>query len=580
MNAKPFILIPLVAALVACGSNDSSTTSSAAGTVSVLITDNLSQNYNEVWVEVQSINAVDQDGQSVALFEDTSGRTYNLSQLVNIGALIDTRSVASGTYSSFEIGLDNAITLVDPAGNTIDAVFDQTGGPAYTISVDGNLVVNSGQPATLALDFDLANFTYDPATNTVTPVVVQKDPNALAQAVATTRGAIQAINGSGQFVLNPVGGGAAITINLHNNATVTNPGSGAIGSDTSLLQPGMSVRVSGIYDANTLTITATSVVVDGSASPTALHHEVEGYVTAVNGTVVELNVEEATFRPAGNLLSIDVGSAIFSKGSLDMLAMGQELEIKGDWNSDTFSAAVVEIEGAPRNTGDYSYDYDYAEIEGRVTSVTDGSVTLTVQKYEHVNGISIGQSVTIDRSGAWYKHGDASCLASGMEVEVKGAFTANAMKASVIEYEDNSCYGAYGGGEYAEIEGRVTSVTDGTVTLTVQKYEHVNGISIGQSVTVDRDNAWYKDGNAACLVPGARIEVEGSYDGSAMDAFVIEFEDDSCYGNRGSSDYPEIEGTVTKVTDDTVTLTVQEYEHVSGIFVGQSRHHRAPWSPL
>ncbi len=571
MNVKPLVLIPLVTALVACGGSDSDSFGvTGAGTVSVLITDNLSQNYNEVWVEVRSITATGQGGQTVTLFEDVTGRTYNLSQLVNIGALIDTRSVAPGTYTLFDIELDNDITLVDPAGNTIDAVFGQTGKPAHTIAVDGNLVVDPARPVTLALDFDLANFTYDPATNTVTPVVVQKDPDALSQAVATTRGAVQAINGPGRFVLTPAGSDAAITVNLHGNATVTNPGSGVIKPDTSLLQPGMSVRVSGVYDADTLTITATSVVIDGSAAPVALRHEVEGYVTAVTGTIVELNIEEATFRPASNLLSIDVGNALFSKGSLDMLATGQELEIKGDWDGSTFSAAVVEIEGAPRNTGSYSYDDDYAEIEGIVTSATGDSVTLTVREYEHVSGISIGQSVTIDRSGAWYKHGDASCLAPGMEIEIKGAFTANAMTASVIEYEDNSCYGAYGGGGYAEIEGSVTGVTGSTVTLTVQEYEYVSGISIGQSITIDRNDVWYKDGNATCLAPGARIEVEGSFDGTAMDAFVIEFEDGSCYGNHGSDDYPEIEGTVTSVTEDAVTLTVREYEYVSGISRGQS----------
>ncbi len=571
MNAKPFVLIPLVTALVACGGSDSEpSATSGASTVSVLITDNLSQNYNEVWVEVHSIHALDQNGQRVVLFEDTAGRTYNLSQLVNIGTLVDTRTITPGTYTSFEVVLGNAITLIDPSGTVINATFDQSGNATHTVTIDGNLVVDSDRPTTLALDFDLANFTYDPVTHVVTPVVIQKDPGALAQAVANMRGEVRSVDGPGRFTLMPAGGGAAIIVDLHDNATVADPASGGITPDTAPLRAGMDVRVSGTYDADTLTIIATGVVIERSTTPVILRHEAEGYVVAVNGTVIELDVDEATFLPGSNVLSIDIGRAIFSKGNLAMLSTGQKIEIKGDWDGTTFTAAVVEIEGAPRNTGSNNYDDDYAEIDGVVTDVTGDAVTLTVREYEHVNGISIGQSITVDRRNAWYKHGDASCLASGMEIEIKGALAADAMTAFVIEYDDNSCYGAYGGGKYAEIEGIVTDVTDATVTLTVQEYEHVSGIAMGQSVTVRRDDVWYKDGEATCLAPGARIEVEGSYDGTTLDAFTIEFEDGSCDGTSDSDGYVEVEGTVTAVTDGTVILDVQEYERISGISVGQS----------
>ncbi len=447
MNAKPFVLVPLVTALVACGGSgtDSSTSSNLGSTVSVLITDNLTQTYSEVWVEVRSISAIDANGQKVVLFEDTTGQTYNLSQLVNVGALVDAQTVTPGTYTSFEIVLGNQITLVRAdTGAVINATFDQTGNPTHTVTVGGNLVVDPNQPATLALDFDLANFTYDDVTKTVTPSVIQKDPNELAQATATTQGQVQAVNGPDQFVVAPATGGADITVNLHNNATVTDPAAGTVAPDTTGLQPGMNVNVSGTYDANTLTVTAANVQVDRPTAPVALRHEVEGIVVSVNGAVIEIDVKEASFRPDGNTLTIDVGNALFSKGSLTMLAAGQEVEIKGDWDGTGFTAGVVEIEGAPRNTSSRSYDDDYAEIEGWVTAVAADSVTLTVREYEHVSGIRVGDVLTIDRSGAWYKHGDAACLAPNMEIEVKGAFTATTMEAFVIEYDDDSCYGAYG----------------------------------------------------------------------------------------------------------------------------------------
>ncbi len=570
MNAKPFALVPLVIALAACGGSDSESSAAlGGGSVSVLITDDLSRNYNEVWVEVRSISAVAPDGQRVVLFEDATGRTFNLSQLVNIGTLVDTQVVTPGTYTSFEIVLSNGVTLVDPSGNLLEARFDQSGSPVHTVTVNGNLVVDPNRSSTLVLDFDLANFTYDSATNTVTPVVIQKDPNALAQAVASLRGEIRSIDGPDRFVLAPAGGGAVITVSLHNSAAVTDPATNTIAPDTTPLQNGMAVRVSGGYDADSRTITAISVVIERSTTPVVLRHEVEGYVTSVAGSVVELDVKEATFRPGSNILAIDVGNALFTKGDLAMLAAGQSVEIKGDWDGNAFSAAVVEIEGAPRNAAGHGYDDDYAEIEGTVTDVTDTTVTLTVREYEHTSGVAVGQSITVDRSNAWYKYGDASCLASGMGIEIKGAFSRDSMTAFVIEYDDNSCYGAYGGGGYAEIEGIVTDMTDTTVTLTVQEYEHTSGITVGQSITVDRSDVWYKDGDVSCLVPGRRIEVEGSYDGTVMDAFVIEFEDGGCRGFSHDGDYPEIEGVVAEVTADAMIVIVHEYEYVSGITYGQ-----------
>ncbi len=55
--------------------------------------------------------------------------------------------------------------------------------------------------------------------------------------------------------------------------------------------------------------------------------------------------------------------------------------------------------------------------------------------------------------------------------------------------------------------------------------------SLVRAVTIERRGVRYEDGSASCLVPGARIEVEGSYDGTTMQAMVIEFEDDSCRYN-------------------------------------------------
>lgn len=449
MNFKFLPLIPLIAGLVACGGSGTSSTpmsdsSLNEGIVSVLVTDNLTLDYSEVWVNVQSITATDDTGQAVTLYEDLTGQTYNLSQLANVGALVDAQAIAAGTYVSFEIVMANDIKLVDLNGNVVNATLDNSGNPSFTTTVTGTLTVDANQVTTLALDFDLAQFTYDVASNTVTPVIVQKDPNILDQTITTTQGNVQTINSATQFVVTPASGGADLTVNLHNNATVTDTATGTIAADTTGLQAGMNVSVSGSYDANTLTITASDVQIDNSSVVT-ISHKIEGIVSAWDGSNMSLDVKEANFIPSTNEVDVaNVSNAVFSHGSLSLLASGQKVEIKGSWDGNTFTAAVVEIEGASRNSsnGSTSYLDDYAEIEGQISAVNGDQLTITVQQREHVRGINVGDSATIDSSISWIEHGNANCLVVGAQVEAKGPMTdTTTMAANKIEIE-SGCSGS------------------------------------------------------------------------------------------------------------------------------------------
>ncbi len=449
MQTKPFILVPLIAALAACGGagTDSGNGFSSEGSVSVLVTDNLTQDYAEVWITVRSITAEDNNGQRVTLFEDTTGQTYNLSQLANIGALVDTQAVAAGTYTSFDITLGNDITLVDLNGNVTNATFDQSGLPTFDMNITGSLTVGANQNSTLALDFDLAQFTYDATTNTVSPVVVQKDPQVLDQTVATLAGQVVSITSPTEFVMTPAGGGTDMNVELHSSATVTNAATGEVLADTSALQTGMEVIVSGNFDPDTMKLTAASVQMDNNDA-VSVRQEMEGFVVSFDGSMLVIDIKEASFAPPANEMSIDISNAIFAKGDLSLVADGQNIEIKGQWDGSSFMPAVVEIEGAPSNarhgnddTDTYPENYqdEYAEVEGIVNIDENGVMTIAVNKAEHVNQISAGDSITIDTSNSWFKGGDNSCLVDGTPVEVKGPINEmGAMVANVIEIE-NGC---------------------------------------------------------------------------------------------------------------------------------------------
>ncbi len=434
MNIKLLYLIPVVSSLVACGSGSTSLTSD--GTVSLLVTDNLTQDYSEVWVNIQSVSATDNNGQTVLLYGDASGQTYNLSQLANIGALVDAQAIAAGSYVSFDVVMANDIALVSQGGAITNANFDQSGNASYSVSVNGALQVDANQATSLALDFDLQQFTYDAASNTVNPVIVQKDPSTLDQTISTIFGEVESITNSTQFVLDPVGDGRHLNVTLHNNASVTNAATSEVKSDTSGLSANMHVSVSGNYDASTLTITASSVDIGNSAIN--MTHEIEGIIESVNGGVLSIDIHEANFMPGANSISLDVSNATFSHGALAQLVAGQKVEIKGSWDGTTFSPAVVEIEGYSSNRDDDSSNYvdDYAEIKGEITAVNANQLTIRVREREHVSGINVGDSVSIDNSNSWIEHGSSSCLLVGAVIEAKGPMSnVSTMAANKIEIE-------------------------------------------------------------------------------------------------------------------------------------------------
>lgn len=441
MKTKLMLALPLIGALAACGGGgDGVTTDSAGeGTVSVLITDNLTQDYTEVWVKVQAIRTRDTNGQPVTLYEDASGQTHNLSQLVNVGALVDAQALPAGNYSGFEIVLANEITLVDHNGVVTQASFTQNGAAQVSIEVSGNLTVAADQSTALALDFDLQQFSYDPTTNTVTPVIVQKDPNTLQQSLSTSYGEVEVVLSDSAFILDPEGNGRDLTVVLHPNASVTDTATGEVRTDTRNLRPDLRVSVSGSYDAASLTLTAATVQIENGAIN--VRHEIEGTIEAVNGSSVHIDIIEASFMPASNSITVDLANAAFSHGALSQLDAGQRVEIKGHWDGSSFTAAVVEIEGYSRNGRDEAAGYvdEYGELEGEILSVSDVQLSVRVREYEHMTGINIGDTVTIDSRDSWIKHGSSACLVAGALIEAKGPMSAtDTMTANLIEIE-GSC---------------------------------------------------------------------------------------------------------------------------------------------
>ncbi len=355
---KNILFLAIVGSVAACGGGggDGSTTSgpSAANsaTVSAFLTDNLAVDYSEVWVTVYSVTAENAASQTVTVFDDAAGKVVNLATLVNIGELLNTITLPVGRYDDFTVTLANTIQLVSKTGVTSTASFGANGDHA-TIRVDGDLNVASGQATSFALDFDLAQFTLNPATGVVTPVVVYKDRDDVSRFSSSTaeiEGVIQSA-GNGSFTIVPRNSGVAVTVNYDSATLLYDDETRRILTDTSTLAPGVRVEVDGDFDQSRLILTASRISFEdesaSSSDPSANRlMEVEGVVQSFDGSTLVVDVRDADFLPPANALTIaNVTNAAFHDSSLAQLqSSGQWVELKGLWDGSSFTAVMVEIE--------------------------------------------------------------------------------------------------------------------------------------------------------------------------------------------------------------------------------------------
>jgi|Deesub1362B_J571_1020462.scaffolds.fasta_scaffold00011_38 hypothetical protein len=455
MKIKVLLVIMFILPLMfSCGGGGSS---SSVGTVSVFITDDISRDYSKAWITIQKITAISTDGVEYVLFEDTVGKVFNLLELSGIGALLNITTLPEGIYNDIKVTVKNEIVLVDHNGNTINAKFATTG-EQYVIDVHGTLTIIAERKTSFALDFDTKQFSYDPTTGLVSAVVIFKPENELKdlyQSYAEIEGYVVEVLNDSSFTLQIEDTSVVITVTLHVTAVVFDENTGAVSSDTSLLEPSQKVEVYGNYDASTLTLEAISVKIEKTSSSEHMA-EVEGFIQSINGTTIVVDVKEAEhFVPISNTITVNVSSAKFIKGSIEILAEGQWVEIKGTWDGAVFTAVVIEIEGAPcgecntnantntNTNGNQNCNMNtnsnnngcinYVEIKGTVQTVNTNTIIVSITEAEHF--VPPSNTIEIDISTAWFKHCSSNDLAPGVTVEVKGIWNGSIIIATVVEIE-------------------------------------------------------------------------------------------------------------------------------------------------
>ena len=553
MKLKHLYLPWLLLALTACGGGNNTsgvsgsrdTTGDNTGALSVMITDDMTTQYSKVWVTVLKVTTTDSSAQQHILYEDATGQVFNLTELHGVATLLSTQNLPADTYNNFEITLANDISLVDKQGQTIQATFNSTGDPEV-IQIQGSVTITAGGIANMGVDFDLKRFTYDPTTGLVTPVLLYLDNHQLQQISfnhAEVEGRVTEITDAQTFVLENRYG-STITVTLQATATIYNEYTGTIGGDTSALTIGQVVKVFGSYDAATMTLNAVSAKIynDNSPSGSPASTEVKGVITSFDGTTLVLDVRDADFIPGSTVLEIsNVANAVFTKGSLDTLAAGQWIEVKGTWEDPVFTAMVVEIEGGiPCWDDGHHFDDDsndlngdnhtfgYVELKGLVTGVNGTVLTLNLTQANNLVGQTTGP-LDIDINNAWYKDGSVDCLTEGAYVEVKGTNDTSGGGVVAFTIEIKSPCGSSSNNDptsgpvnYVEVGGLITAVDGDTITISVIHSEYF--VPASNEVQVVVTNAWFEHGTQLMLAQNRYVEAKGGWDGSQLSAYKIEFE--------------------------------------------------------
>jgi len=338
-----------------CGSGGTGSTGLTSGSraaLDVYVTDGFSDQYKQVLATLYKIELTADGVTFQTVFEDTAGRTLDLSSLASTTELLASITVPEGTYTQARITFGDHITLVSNAGVSTSAAVDSSigtasnGQVALTVSTPARVLAN--QTNSVTVDFKLAEFqliggVLRPSIGCVSGM----GPHPGGQHTAHLQGTITAVTGTTGFTLQG-DHGRTTTIALTSTTTITSGQTGALFTPA----VGQSVIVEGTYDPSTATLTATSVTLDDFT--TIRHAGGTGAVASVDSAaarfVLTLQRGEG-ITPKGGTITVatDANTRFMighhQQGSLSDVTVGAKVEVNGtfDTTTQTLTARAVGV---------------------------------------------------------------------------------------------------------------------------------------------------------------------------------------------------------------------------------------------
>ena len=445
--------------LVACGGGGGGLTSASSSgggaqaqsvQLQTYITDNLATDYSKVWVSIEKITAVDANGAEVTLLDATGApAVVNLSSLAAVGQLMATANVQPGVYTEVRITLANSVRLVSLDGSTTITVKLAPVGSDVVVHVR-NLSLDTATTGQLVLDFNLAKFSYDASTGLVTATVEAAPPaDAFGKFVhqqATVNGLVQAIDVAAQsLTVDDVRLGKGIVVTLATDAVIVDETTGAtvpLGGVTL----GAHVEIRGTVKpgpttADPVSVVASVVHVERALPPVAAQTVgAAGKVSAVNGHLVTVALNEASFLPGANSVVVDIAAAHFAHGQASDLVAGVTVAFRGSLSGAGASTVVfasdIDVQGAPSQSDrQLNPQQTFTAVNGAIASLnSDGSFTVTVLKAD--GPVVVPGTYTVDPLHATYMEGNASCIGVGAVVQAVGSLVDTTLSARYMNVKD------------------------------------------------------------------------------------------------------------------------------------------------
>lgn len=520
------------AVLVACGGGGSEgleaplTLAGGRPMTALYFTDDFSARYDAVWIGVTRVAAIGPSGET-ELAAYTPARPFNLPALREAGVLVANVALPADT-TSVRVYVQPQAQLQQLDGNLLDVALRAPNG-WLEFRLEG-WAVDSG---VLALDFDLPKFVLQghqlmPATR----LAANDDFANWNQRSADVEGTVTNITAHGVTLQTRHHG--TVEVRLDANTTYWSQRRGTAWRPATGERIEIAANLAG--QGSALSYTALTVKDETDAAAAGLGR-VEGVVTAYDGSSITLSVRQSQVAGAAGSVVIDVASAVYTRGSAALLAPGVKVEAHVAAEGTKWVARALEVDGAPKAGQGRHHDSDYAEVKGRIASVSGSRVALTVLYAEWLPGAALGRTITLDLAGAYFKKGAASCLAAGVPIEVKGGVDAQgALQAVKVELE-GGCAAASpalgvtrgeGGSPppvaaFVEAKGTITAVRAGEFDIAVYRLEST-GVAPATLTVRHGPATVFKQFLPTSLAAGQFVEIKGVLTGTVIDASKVELD--------------------------------------------------------
>lgn len=443
--------------LAGCGGGGSS--SPATRNARLFITDNLNEDYDQVWVNIMQVSAVTPTGKTT-VFSDSKGKWIDVASLRDSGgnrfAFLTAGAMPVDT-TALEFTLDSRLILF-PTGSGVgtNATFaDPTPESTKVVNVPLSGTISSDGNDDIVVDFDLSQWTEE--AGVVTPVIVQHNEEGLEDPSRHEdedyAGAIANLSGSiGNLTFDLVQGPFTARVKTTAETVVYNES----GASSPTLANGRQVEVYGKFDVATGFLTATKIKVDDEEEVDPDEAEAEGEIIDIGSSYFKIRVSGTYgFMPTKDWVQVNYsdttvftssgGITLTKEEFVALLAVGKIAEAEGTYDEST---NILTARKAKMETDDEDEPTGETEVSGPISNLDAELKTfsITVNGWEGAQ-VALGTVLSVVVSeDTIYKSDEGAIIteseffeavSNGSLVEAEGVINSTTLPARKLKLDND-----------------------------------------------------------------------------------------------------------------------------------------------